>query len=291
MQISNLEKRYFYDTHNKNRDQWVNVTLSSINSPFVEKEWIDRMENLYGRESDWFKTKVLGEFPSGEGQVVATYDQILASNDRHKSFDMSLVENIKLVAGLDPGAGRGDSSILTFRRGPYVYKPERIIHKDTNDLIDKVTTLMRNRGAKELYVDYVGLGIAIFDQLKLKSGFKTFKVVSNARANDPEAYRNIRAELYKILSDNYDQLAVPMEDRYIQELPEVHFIPDSRPMQVVDKKKLRNRLGFSPDYSDSLMLSTYRHFDLNRLDYDVTGILAFEQMNNHLTQESDFVKF
>ena len=74
------------------------------------------------------------------------------------------------------------------------------------------------------------------------------------------------------------------------ELPEVSFIPDSEPLQVIDKKKLKNRLGFSPDYSDSLMLSTYRHFDLGRIGQDFDLYNAFHNMNNNLQQESSFAK-
>jgi len=281
---------YFYDTHNKNREQWHRVTLSSINSPFVDAGWIDRMASLYGRDSDWFRTKILGEFPSGKGQVVASYDQLLEAFERHSEAQASVFEDILLVAGLDPsGGGTGDASVLTPRRGPYIYPPIRIIHADTNDLITKVVAQCLKLGIKELYVDYVGMGIAIYDQLKRKQGFKTYKVNASARANDPEAYRNVRAELYKQLSDNFNDLYLPHNDRYIQELPEIHFLEDIRPLQVADKKKLRNRLGFSPDFSDSLMLSTYRHFNFHTLDCSLT-INPYMQINNHLAQESSFDK-
>jgi hypothetical protein len=281
---------YFYDTHNKNRDQWCTVTLSSINSPFVDKEWIERMKNLYGEDSDWYKTKILGVFPTGEGEVVATYDQLLAAFERHKVADYSNYMATRKVAGLDPGGGGGDNSILIIRQGAYCHEPIRIKHKDTNDLIIKVTEHCVSQGVKELYVEYNGLGIAIFDQLKLKHGFKSWKVVTNARPNDPEAYRNIRAELYKELSNSFDLLLLPWHDRFVQELPEIHFIPDSEPLQVVDKKKLRNRLGFSPDFSDALMLSTYRHFDLGKTEDDYAQFMAFTQMNNNLNTETSFAK-
>jgi len=281
---------YFYDTHNKNREQWFRVTLSSINSPFVNLEWIERMRELHGEDSDWYKTKILGEFPSGEGQVIATYDQLLDAFERFKNSKGLPPEPTIIVAGLDPGAGKVDNSVLTLRQGRFVYPPFRIQHKDTNDLITKVTSICRGNGVRELYSEYNGIGIAIYDQLKKKTGFKTFKVVTNARANDPEAYRNIRAELYSQLSDQFDELILKHHDRYIQELPEINFIPDSEPKQVVDKKKLKNSLGFSPDFSDSLMLSTYRHFDFDRIKYDLAQFSAFVEMNNNLTTESSFAK-
>jgi len=281
---------YFYDSHNKNRDQWFQVTLSSLNSPFVNLDWVERMKELHGEDSDWFKTKIAGDFPSGEGQVIASYDQLLAAFERYTACDGKPTDNVITVAGLDPGAGKHDSSVVTVRQGRFVYPPVRIAHVDTNDLITKVTALCRSRGVRELYSEYNGIGVAIYDQLKRKAGFKTFKVVTNARPNDPEAYRNIRAELFSQLSDNFDELILPHHDRYIQELPEISFIPDSEPKQVVDKKKVKNSLGFSPDFSDSLMLSTYRHFDFDKLEYGSGGFLAFVEMNDNLTTESSFAK-
>jgi hypothetical protein len=281
---------YFYDTHNKNRAQWFRATLSSMRSPFVNLDWVDRMRDLHGEDSDWYKTKILGDFPSGEGQVVASYDQLLASFNRWTEFDLSTIAMTTKVAGLDPGAGKADNSILTFRQGAYVHKPIRIKHKDTNDLVTKVTNLCRSEGVRELYAEYNGIGIAIYDQLKKKAGFKTYKVVPNARPNDPQAYRNIRAELYSQLSDSFDLLAIPHQDRYIQELPETSFRPDVEPIQVIDKVKLKSRLGFSPDYSDSLMLSTYRHFNLDKLQSDQSQFGAYMEMNNNLVMESSFAK-
>jgi len=281
---------FFFDTHNKNKKSWCNVTLSSLNSPFVDQEWVERMKNLYGEDSDWYRTKVLGEFPLGTGSVVATYDQIELAFNRHLVFDKSSIEGTLKVAGLDPGAGHGDLSILTPRQGRYVHKPYRIKHTDTVDLVKKVTDICLNESIRELYVDYIGLGISIFDHLRVKQGFRTYKVIANARANDPDAYRNVRAELYKQLSDNFDELALPDEDRYVQELPEIPFIPDSRPLQVVEKKQIKNRLGFSPDYSDSLMLSTYRHFDLGREEFIGNPYEAFMQINSNLIKESSFVR-
>lgn len=281
---------FFFDTHNKNRDHWCNVTLSSIDSPFTNAEWIDRMRIMYGEDTDWFRTKILGQFPLGHGQIVATYEQLRESFTRHKLFDIATLKDIIKVAGLDPAGGKNDSSILTDRQGAYVHPPIRVRHHDTNELVDFVTKHCQGNNIAELYVEYNGIGVAIYDQLKIKPGFKTYKVITNARANNPQAYRNIRAELAKELSDNFDLLAISDHDRYVQEIPEVAFIPDSEPLQVIDKKKLKDRLGFSPDFFDSLMISTYRHFDLGRVDFGHSNLAGFEAANTMLTQETSFVK-
>jgi len=280
---------YFYDCFNKNKSSWFNVTLSSINSPFAQLEWIERMRTLHGEDSDFFKTKVLGEFPSGAGTNLFSLEMLQDANTRW--YNSEPPDSGIIVAGLDPSASGKDSSVLTIRRGCYIFKPYRIKHNDQQDLANQVANLLRSFGAKEVYVEYNGIGVASYELLLKEKGFKTFKVVTNSRANDPEAYKNLRAELYCQLSESFDQLMVPEEPRYFDELTLFNVVEDKEPKQIVEKVYLKNKLGYSPDYSDSLMLSTFRHFVVNRLNYSNLDVVGFISMNNNLVGESTFEKF
>ena len=281
---------YFYDTHNKFKAQWTRVTLNSLKSPFSDLEWIARMKELHGEDSDFYRTKVLGKFPKGGGSAIVTIDQVRDAMARRAEMILEKMEGI-IVAGLDPAAGINDFSVLTARKGCYIFDPVRIKHTDTVDLIPEVVKVCRELGVRELYTEYNGLGIGIFDQLRRKHYFKTYKVIMNARPNNPEAYKNIRAELYLGLRENFNFLGINDHDRYIHELPEISIDEEKEPCQLEDKKKIRSRLGFSPDYSDSLVLSTYRHFDLGRLDtYSLHDPKIYEALNEKLIGESDFEK-
>jgi len=279
---------YFYDCFNKNKAVWHQVTLSSINSPFAQREWIERMRTIHGEDSDFFKTKVLGEFPSGAGTNLFSLEMIQDANMRWNLEEPP--DSGIIVAGLDPSASGKDSSVLTIRRGCYIFKPYRIKHKDQQDLSTQVADLLRNFGAKEVYVEYNGIGVASYELLRQEKGFTTYKVVTNSRASDPEAYKNLRAELYSQLSEAFDQLYIPEEPRYFEELTLFNIIEDKEPKQIVEKVYIKNKLGYSPDYSDSLMLSTFRHFVVNRNNYTNIDIAAFLMMNNNLAVESSFEK-
>lgn len=279
---------FFFDTHHKNKDQWANLTFSSIRSPFVQQEWIERMRNLHGEESDFYRTKILGDFPRGGSELLIHIDEMYESFERWKKADPDKIDT-PLVAGLDPAAGKHDYSVLTIRKGWYIFKPIRIKHSDTFDLVGKVESICKSNKVQELYVDYQGMGIGVYDQLRRIGGFRVYKVVSSARANDPQAYRNLRAELYCSLRDNFQYLAIPDEDRYIQEFGEIALEQDKVPLQVVDKRQIRNRLGFSPDYADSLMVSTYRHFNVGQ-NTNNYGVSAFVAINSNLVRESTFAK-
>jgi hypothetical protein len=278
---------FFYDTHHKNRSNWATITFSSLRSPFVDQDWIARMRDLHGEESDFFRTKVMGDFPRGGSELLINIDELYEAFERWKTADPVGIK-APLVAGLDPAGGKNDYSILTLRKGWYIFKPMRIKHTDTFDLVGKTANIYKERKVEELYVDYQGLGVGVYDQLKRMQGLRVYKVNTSARANDTDAYRNIRAELYMQLRENFYLVALPDEDRYIQEFGEIAIEQDKHPAQIIDKRQIRNKLGFSPDYADSLMVSTYRHFDIGRTnDYSPA---AFTMMNDFLKRESSFAK-
>ena len=280
---------YFYNSHNKFSSAWSCVTLSGYDSPINSRENLDRLVELHGEDSDWVRTKILGEFPTGAGQVVATYEQVEEAHERWRNYDKNELSG-PLVAGLDPGAGRKDSSILTFRRGNYIWEPIRITHTDIPQLHAKIPKILRRWNCREFITEYDGVGISVYDYMRRQSGFKTFKVVMTGRANDPEAYRNTRAELYKQLSDNIDELCLPPHERYMSEMPEIAFLQDKTPLQVMDKKQIKSRLGYSTDFTDSLLMTTARHFNLGLTNTSNHDILAYKLMNDQLVSETGFVK-
>ena len=65
LQIGNPNTRdcSFFDAFNRDRKNWRTLTMSAEDSPIVDKKNILRMEKLYGRNSDVFRVRVLGEFP------------------------------------------------------------------------------------------------------------------------------------------------------------------------------------------------------------------------------------
>lgn len=281
---------YFYDSFNKNKSQWAQFTFSSINSPFVEAEYVERMRAIHGEDSDFFRTKVLGEFPIGAFSAIADIDTLNTLFEKHKNTSLEEAALMgPLVAGLDPAGGRGDYSVLTFRRGFYIYSPIRIKAADTVPLMNKVHELMIQWGAKELYIDYLGLGIPIYDIMRRKSGYRTFKMVANARANDPDGYINLRAELYAQLQENITDFILPYHERYIQELPEIRLDTNPRTNRLfaTSKADLKTTLGFSPDYSDSLMVSTLRHFNPQSILPDVR---PYVDINNALKVPLTFTR-
>lgn len=54
---------YFYNTHNKDKKNRQTFKFSSIDSPVVDNDYVNRIAELHGEDSDEYRIRVLGEFP------------------------------------------------------------------------------------------------------------------------------------------------------------------------------------------------------------------------------------
>lgn len=60
---------FFYDSHTKNRGSYAAYHIDSRQSPRVSQDYIDRIINMYGEDSNIFRVRVAGEFPTQEDDV------------------------------------------------------------------------------------------------------------------------------------------------------------------------------------------------------------------------------
>lgn len=72
----------FFDAFNKDSGLYHTLTWNAEESPNVSKKHIADMEKEYGRESDVFRVRVLGEFPRQNANAVIRYEDLLWCSDK-----------------------------------------------------------------------------------------------------------------------------------------------------------------------------------------------------------------
>jgi hypothetical protein len=72
----------FFDAFTKDAGLYHTLTWNAEDSPNVSKKHIQDMEKEYGRESDVFRVRVLGEFPRQNPNSVIRYEDLLWCSDR-----------------------------------------------------------------------------------------------------------------------------------------------------------------------------------------------------------------
>ncbi len=250
---------YYYDTisdpDGKGKDFLV-LYLSSLESPLVDKSYAEHIITRYGINSAMYKAKVLGAPISEIDTILITpedYDALIKANrDTHGG---------RVVLGCDVAEGGEDFSVLCHREGFSIPQWDEWAKNDASFIVDKILQTHRDKYSKRFFtavVDAVGYGAAVFQLLKTVAPFPVIGFVGSEKAFNSNMFDIRRAEGYHKLKEDLPKLhfPVPPPPRLKKELINMRFNFAEGPISMESKKKLKSRLGFSPDYADALMLTS-----------------------------------
>lgn len=267
------------------------ITISAFDTPnftdepvpdhlrplLVGRTWVDEKRKKWGETNPLWTAKVLGEFPqvSQDGLIPIAWvaaaqrrdlrptppepPAVGADDAARKAYDdaQRAFAAIPHELGVDVGGGR-DKNIVAHRHGPWV----RIIRRDTNpdtmQTCGHIVQDLRATGATMAKVDYIGIGRGVVDRgRELGEPFVGINVGEPAR--DPEAYLNLRAELWWGVRERFQAGDVDIDaddDDLAAQLCAIKFKPTSRgQIQIESKDEMRRRGMSSPDDADALMLA------------------------------------
>lgn len=248
---------FFFDTHNRLKDEWWTKRVSCIDSARVSKEYVDDMKSRYGEESNAYRIRVLGEFPKSDDDTIIPMD--LLESAKHR--DTRAYEDAPIIWGLDVARFGSDSSVLCKRQSNVVHTLERWRNLDLMQLTGAVVAQYeacdhKNRPA-EILVDSIGLGAGVVDRLReLKLPARGINVSESPAMGG--TYLNLRAELWhkaKAWLEKRD-CKIPNNEDLIGELATVRYTFTSNgKIKIESKDDIRRRGLKSPDMADAFVLT------------------------------------
>jgi hypothetical protein len=248
---------FFFDTHNRLKDEWWTRRVSCIDSTRVSKEYVEDMKSRYGEESNAFRIRVLGEFPRSDDDTIIPME--LLESAKHR--DTRAYEDAPIVWGLDVARFGSDSSVLCKRQSNVVQTLERWRNLDLMQLTGAVVAQYeacdhKNRPA-EILVDSIGLGAGVVDRLReLKLPCRGINVSESPAMGG--TYLNLRAELWhkaKAWLEKRD-CKIPNNEDLIGELATVRYTFTSNgKIKIESKDDIRRRGLKSPDMADAFVLT------------------------------------
>jgi hypothetical protein len=248
---------FFFDTHNRLKDEWWTKRVSCIDSARVSKEYVDDMKSRYGEESNAYRIRVLGEFPRSDDDTIIPMD--LLESAKHR--DTRAYEDAPIIWGLDVARFGSDSSVLCKRQSNVVHTLERWRNLDLMQLTGAVVAQYeacdhKNRPA-EILVDSIGLGAGVVDRLReLKLPARGINVSESPAMGG--TYLNLRAELWhkaKAWLEKRD-CKIPNNEDLIGELATVRYTFTSNgKIKIESKDDIRRRGLKSPDMADAFVLT------------------------------------
>lgn len=248
---------FFFDTHNRLREDWYTMHVSCVDSPRVANDFVEDMKKRYSEDSPAYHVRVLGNFPPSEEDTVIPVALIESAMNN----DIKVHEDTPAIWGLDVARQGSDSSVLAKRQGPIIHPLTVWRNLDLMQLTGAVKAeydAIDNPAKRpvEIIVDSNGFGAGVLDRLReLDLPARGLNV--SERALQKETYLNLRAELwFKVKSwlEGMD-VKLPRDDGLWAELaaPRYHFTSSGK-MQVESKEAMKKRGVASPDRADAVAL-------------------------------------
>ena len=243
----------FRECFRKFRHRWRCAQVDSRSVQITNKGKIEEWAKDYGDDSDFFKVRVKGQFPSQALTQFIPEDIVRQAMGRHLRDDQ--YSFAPKIISVDP-AWEGDDALIIAMRQGLAFKILRSIPKNDNDvqIANLVAQLEDEHRADAVFIDG-GYGTGIVS-VGRTLGRQWQLVWFSEKAINP-GYVNKRAEMWGLVKDWLRSGgAMPHDEELAQDLMGPETVPrlDGK-IQLESKKDMKNRGLPSPNKADALAIT------------------------------------
>lgn len=245
----------FYDTHHKLREMWECVVVNGEECPLQSQRLRDEIIAQYGKDSNQYRIRVLGEFPRNEDDVVIPMELCEAARYREvEAFGPR-------VWGVDVARFGSDRTVLVKRcTNATVDKHKSWSGMDTMQTVGRIYAEWQNTTPEQrpvnIFVDVIGIGAGVVDRL-IELGLPVVGVNVAESASISDQYMRSRDELWFSARRWLEKKDCKLcdDDTLIAELclPKYGYINGK--LKVESKDEMRKRFPRSPDVADAFCLT------------------------------------
>lgn len=202
-----------------------------------------------------FRQEMLLDFSASSENVLIPMDAVVAAQRR--TYQEAHYQHAAKVLGVDVARQGKDRTVLQPRQGLAAFKPVIMRSADTMEVVARVASAVQRWKPDAVFVDGSGgYGAGVIDRLR-QLGHAVHEVQFGGKPSDPR-FLNKRAEMYWGIKEWVGAGgALPNMAEYKIELPAItydHKNADGK-LKLLDKEKMREDLGVSPDVADALALT------------------------------------
>lgn len=290
---------YFYDTHHKDKERWQNYAFSSLDSPRVDKKYVEAISAKYGTDSVQYAIRVKGEFPDEGVMDDKGYVQLFNERDIHiVRYDHEWKPVGRTIGALDAsGEGQDESEWAVRDRMRAALVAEEKISTPASMAMKSLTVCTKfGVDPYDFVIDSFGKGSDVSMEIALATSryprpWRVTPVNIGEPCLDPEdrlLYVNIRAMIfYKMMLWARAGGEFMDSQGLKEELLSVRFKRTiNGRIQIMGKVEMK-KLGFkSPNKADACsMLFLRRDGDKRPTASDLPGAPHADDFDEHATME------
>lgn len=279
---------YFHDAFNSDKHNWQNLRFNSEESPIVDNQFIQRIIERDGIDSDRYRVEVLGQSPAAESVDDKGYVPLFLTTDIVENNGQGFSGTKWL--GIDPAGQGGDEAVWVLRDNFHAEVLLREKKSTEMSLVQNTLALMQMHQIlpQNVYVDDFGIGA------KLVAGLgKRFLVLGVQHLpchvngvnvgdlcldeGDRERYANTRAMLGWRIKEWLKKGATLKKNDGWKELAHIRYKANMRNrLQLMSKDEMRKLGVQSPNVYDALALTMMGKEQVVSL-----GVTDFESFDRH----------
>jgi hypothetical protein len=248
---------YFYETHNRLKDEWFTLHVNCEKSRRVSEEFVREMAMKYGEESNAYRVRILGEFPLSDDDTMIPFSVV----EQAMSRDLEVDEFAPMTYGVDVARFGSDKSALAKKKGNVIIDVKKWQGLDLMQLTGAIKNEYDSEESIDrpgaIYVDSIGLGSGVVDRLR-EMGLPAVGINVSESPAMKTAFVNLRAELWGKMKSWLEQrnCAIPKNDDLLAELTAPRYtFNSSGKLRVESKEEMKKRGLASPDLADACILT------------------------------------
>jgi phage terminase large subunit len=247
---------FFYDTHHSLRNRWHTMHVSCLHVPRAQGH-IEDIKAKYGDNSNAWRVRVLGEFPTADDETVIPLELVLSAVGRN----VATLEYYP-VWGVDVARFGDDRTAIAKRQANRLLEPIKSWHgQDLMATAGKIKAEYEathyNMRPSEILIDAIGLGAGVHDRCK-ELGLPVRAVNVGEAAASRDNCMRLRDELWFKGREWFQDRAcsMPQDDALIAELTAPTYSFTSTGKMVVEcNADMKKRGVRSPDLADAFLLT------------------------------------
>ena len=248
----------FYDIFHRMKESgvsaWQTFFFSAYDCPHVRTNFIEEMINTYGKDSDQYRVRILGQFPR------TSIDQFIPTDIVEKAMVTDIihgeVKQFPKICGVDVARKGDDETVFVTRQGPKVIDVKTYTGLDGPDVADKLLDYWRIHNHKVVFIDAHGVGASPYDAAKRLPGLGGVIKPLNVSLPSPKPaeYANVRAHLWGSLKNWLGgDVDLPYNPKLRDQIISQTYGYNGKLAYLLTAKKDMKSQGISsPDHGDAL---------------------------------------
>jgi len=249
----------FYKPQKENKLEDTKIFIQALvtDNPFISKHYIDNLQSLPKAQKERL---LYGNWEvDDDANRLVDYDNIL--NLFTNTFVRDESESKYITC--DVARLGSDKAVIAVWRGNEVIELYEYAKSKINELQSVITGLRtkHNIPLSSIIGDGDGVGGGLIDNLKIK------EFTNNAKPLNDENYQNLKTQCYYKLAEKIQNnelyisadISSLQKKEIIEELEQLKSSDNDSDgkLKIVSKSEIKQLIGRSPDYSDTLMMRMY----------------------------------